>query len=140
MALITRLWREERFAEVAGCPRAGRGQSADTSACARCRYNLLAPGETNLGCEWRTEAARYFGALEALRALAPEEADRLQFLLDEGRRGEGPLGPELLDEVVEALTAWWKRSPEPPHRELVAAALRLSLGAKLLGEPVVVLR
>jgi hypothetical protein len=88
MAWISRFVAEDaHFEEVPGCPlrgaRTGHATATDVEserACARCRYNVCAPGEPRIGCSVRTPHIVVEAARARARLKDPSLIDDLQAL------------------------------------------------------------
>ncbi len=90
---------DAHFAQVPGCPLRGvrSGHTAQhEAACARCRYNVAFPGESQIGCHVRTPAH----IVEHVRAVAPDVSAALASLQREQPAAREPwllVAHQLLD-------------------------------------------
>lgn len=90
---------DAHFSEVPGCPLRGvrEGHAAQSeAACARCRYNVAFPGESQIGCHVRTPAH----IVQAARTVVPpalrEALDVLQQQQPTAREGWLQVAHQLL--------------------------------------------
>lgn len=86
MAYISRFVDRERLRRrVPSCPLATTDAGRDEGACAGCVWNLLAPGQAQIGCQSQTSAATLDMALSGLAARSPALHGELAALLGGGR-------------------------------------------------------
>ena len=140
MSIISRFVRDDRFAEIDGCPM-GSQPAADETACASCPYNVLGPGQPRVGCALSTPFAGYERALQHLAKISGADHTRLVSILEAERRtGERDgLGPAELTALRDIARRWQGLvSNDEAERHLVTAMLRFS-EAGLRGEPVRIL-
>ena len=144
MAHLTRFTDFERIRRnVAGCPLATVPPSDDESACARCPYNVVAPGEPTIGCQVRLPNDIIDAALAGLKARAPVLAEELEALLASARDLTGEAGDPAPGRWMALAEAWYESIEEGPsasaEREVAMVIARFARAARERSEAVLLL-
>lgn len=142
MAIVSGFVREDRIAEVDGCPLSDRVNVGDESACANCRYNALNPGKARVGCLLNTKAVAYEQSMQRLKSISLNDFQTLINILTTARtRGQGPtLSDAEVKTVLDVARRWWTLvGNDPAERTVVAAILRFCEASLSEHEPIKIL-